>query len=104
MTALTPLGVRQRPCRACAARPALMHEDVCFDCFSASEMEREVTRIGRDLASALERIAALETRVAKIRRPRASRRYVRPVSERQERRRAYNREWMRAFRARRRAA
>lgn len=99
-----PLGAHRRPCRACAARPALMHEQLCSECFSASEMEREVIRIGGELACALKRIDALEAKVAKVRRPTIVRRYVLAPTERQERRRTYNREWMRAYRARRRVA
>ena len=103
-----------RACRTCAARPALLHEKDCFDCFSMKEAEREVVRLGRQLADAQGRIAALEQKVGALatrlravetrrtqRRRDQGRLHSRRYRQRHlEERRAYNREWMRAYRSR----
>ncbi len=70
MTALAPLGYRTFPCRVCAVRPALMYESTCFECRPAKPTTR-------------------------------SQEYWRRYRSRhRERLNAYNREWMRAYRAR----
>lgn len=74
-------------------KPALAHESACFDCWR----DDELVRLEREVVEARKRITLLEGELRKAK----GRAYARRFRElKSDKRNAYNREWMRQYRAR----